>query len=98
MTAFVTVVAGLATWALARQGLHVGASGLVFGYFGYLVMRGVVEKTMISVVIAVAVAVTYGGLLYGVLPNQTAISWEGHLFGFAAGLLAARWRIHSTSR
>ncbi|MFK8029968.1 MAG: rhomboid family intramembrane serine protease [Gammaproteobacteria bacterium] len=97
VTAFVTVIAGLGTWALAREGLHLGASSLVFGYFGYLVMRGLVERTFISVVVAAVVAVTYGGLLYGVLPNQTGISWEGHLFGFLAGLLAARWRIHLNS-
>lgn len=94
VSAFVAVVAGLATWILARQGLHVGASGLVFGYFGYLVARGVVERTPIALGIALVVAVTYSGLLYGVLPNQTGISWEGHLFGFLAGVLGARWRIH----
>jgi membrane associated rhomboid family serine protease len=47
------------------------------------------------VFVAVLVAATYGGLLYGVLPNQRGISWEGHLFGFFAGALAARWRIHT---
>ena len=94
VTVFVTIFAGLATWALARTGLHVGASSLVFGYFGYLVMRGFVERTPLALVIAVVVAVTYGGLLYGVLPNEKGVSWEGHLFGFLAGMLAARWRIH----
>lgn len=94
VTLFVTIIAGLATWALARSGLHVGASGLIFGYFGYLLMRGFVERTPIAVIVALVVAATYGGLLYGVLPNQSGISWEGHLFGFLAGTLAARWRIH----
>lgn len=97
VTVFVTIVAGLATWMLARKGLHVGASSLVFGYFGYLLMRGFVERTPSAVIIAVLVAATYGGLLYGVLPNQPGISWEGHLFGFLAGALAARWRIHLDS-
>ncbi len=94
VTVFITIVAGLATWWLARSGLHVGASSLVFGYFGYLLMRGFVERTPASIIMAVLVAATYGGLLYGVLPNQRGISWEGHLFGFLAGALAARWRIH----
>ncbi len=94
VTVFVTIIAGLATWLLARNGLHVGASSLVFGYFGYLLMRGFVERTPSAVLVAVLVAATYGGLIYGVLPNQRGISWEGHLFGFLAGALAARWRIH----
>ena len=94
VTVFVTIIAGFATWILARSGLHVGASSLVFGYFGYLLMRGYVERTPVAIIVALIVAATYGGLLYGVLPNQRGISWEGHLFGFLAGALAARWRIH----
>ncbi len=94
VSAVVIIVGGMATWLLARTGLHVGASGLVFGYFGYLVMRGWVERTPMAVVVALLVAITYSGLLYGLLPGQRGISWEGHRYGFLAGMLAARWRVH----
>ncbi len=96
VTACIILVGGAATWLLARSGLHVGASGLVFGYFGYLVMRGWVERTPAAVMVALLVAITYSGLLYGILPSQKGISWEGHLCGFLAGMLAARWRVHLT--
>jgi membrane associated rhomboid family serine protease len=98
VTVFVAVVGGLATWLFARTGNHIGASGLVFGYFGYLVARGIVERTPKGIIIAVLVTLFYSGLLWGVLPGKKGISWEGHLFGFIAGLIAARWRIHVGSQ
>ncbi|MEM7083357.1 MAG: rhomboid family intramembrane serine protease [Pseudomonadota bacterium] len=94
VTLFVTVLAGIATWALARPGLHIGASLLVFGYFGYLIVRGWVERTPMAIVTALMVASLYGGMLYGVLPTRPGVSFEGHLFGAVAGFLAARWRLH----
>lgn len=93
VTAFVIVLGGMATWALGRPGDHVGASALVFGYFGFLIGRGWTERTPLAVVIAAAVTILYGGLLIGVVPNSRGISWEGHLFGLIAGFAAARWRI-----
>ncbi len=98
VTALIALVGGSATWLLAGSGLHVGASGLVFGYFGYLVMRGWVERTPAAVVVALLVAITYSGLLYGILPSQKGISWGGHLYGFLARMLAARWRVQLTAK
>lgn len=95
VSVFVTLVAGLVTWCVAREGLHVGASSLIFGYFGYLLGRGYVERTPKALIIAVIVVIFYGGLIWGVLPTQRGISWEGHLFGALAGFLAARTRIHT---
>ena len=78
-------------WLVGRSALHVGASGLVFGYFGYLVARGVYERSIWSVVIALAVILIFGwGILFGVLPNGGLVSWEGHLCGLIAGVLVAR--------
>ncbi len=87
---FIVVVGGLAVWLLGRSAIHVGASGLVFGYFGYLVASGWYDRRPGTIVAAVAVVVLYGGLLLGVLPTKSFISWEAHLFGLIAGVLAAR--------
>ena len=88
-TGIITVVAGLATWLLARSGNHIGASILVFGYFGFLLGMAWFERSVKSIGIAVLVAVVYGGLIWGVVPTDSGVSWEGHLFGAIAGVGAA---------
>lgn len=87
---FVIVCGGIALWLFGRSAYHIGASGLVFGYFGYLVARGWYERSLSSILIALATLFFYGGLVWGVLPTNTYISWEGHLFGLLAGIVAAR--------
>ncbi len=87
---FVTVTGGAAVWLFGRSAYHIGASGLIFGFFGYLVGRGWYERSLSSILIALATLFFYGGLVWGVLPATTYISWEGHLFGLLAGILAAR--------
>ena len=90
-TAVIVVVAGLGVWLLGRSdSVHIGASGLVFGYLGFLLLRGVFERSLLAIILAVITGVLYGGLIFGVLPGQCGISWEGHLFGFLGGVLAAR--------
>ena len=87
---FVVVLGGLLVWLVGRPAVHIGASGLVFGYFGYLVAQGWYERSFVSIVVAVAVLLLYGSIIFGVLPQAGFISWEGHLFGLVAGVLAAR--------
>ncbi len=90
-TVFITLVGGAALWIVGRDAIHVGASGLVFGYFGYLIARAWYTRSFVSIVVAVLVTVVYGGILLGVLPFfQEGVSWEGHLTGLVAGILAAR--------
>ena len=88
----VIVCGGAALWLVGRTGYHVGASGLIFGYFGYLVARAWYERSLRSIVIALVTVILYGGLILGVLPTSALISWEGHLCGLLAGILAARWQ------
>ncbi len=88
-TAVIALGAGLATWLMARSGIHIGASILVFGYFGFLLGMAWFERSVKSIGIAVVVAVAYGGLIWGVLPTNSGVSWEGHLFGVIAGVFAA---------
>jgi membrane associated rhomboid family serine protease len=86
----VIVVSGLGVWFLAAPGsVTVGASGLIFGYFGYLLARGFVERRVSDVVIGVLVGVLYGTMIFGALPGQPGISWQAHLFGLIGGAMAA---------
>ena len=77
-------------WLVARASFHVGASGVVFGYFGYLLARGWYEHTFKSILIAIVALVLYGGVLLGLAPTSSEIAWEGHLAGFLVGILGAR--------
>jgi membrane associated rhomboid family serine protease len=91
VTAGIVAFGGLGVWLIGRSGtVHVGASGLIFGYFGYLLAAGWVERSVVAVVRALAVAALYGSILWGVLPTRAGISWEGHLCGLLAGILIAR--------
>ena len=87
---FVIIFGGLLVWLVGRPAVHIGASGLAFGLFGYLVARGWYERSFASILIAVIVVILYGGMILGILPQGGFVSWEGHLFGLIAGILAAR--------
>lgn len=90
VTAAAVLVGGLGVWLVGGPGtVHVGASGLVFGYLGYLFLRGYWERSPSAILVAAAAAVLYGGVLWGLLPLVHGVSWEGHLFGFAGGATAA---------
>ena len=86
----ISVLAGVVLWLFGRTAIHIGASVLVFGLIGFLVCAGFFEKRLLSAIIAIGVAVTYGStLLSGVLPTNSGVSWEGHLFGALAGGVVA---------
>ena len=90
VTAVTMIVSGTGVWLFgAPNTVSIGASGLVFGYFGYLLLRGYFDRSFNSIAIAILVALFYGGMFLGVLPQGNGISWEAHLFGFAGGALAA---------
>jgi membrane associated rhomboid family serine protease len=91
----VTIVAalcsGLGTWLFGAPGtLHIGASGVVFGYFGFLVTRAYFERNLGSLAVAMLVVSLFGGMIWGILPIQVGISWEGHLFGLLGGMVASK--------
>lgn len=91
VTVLAALVGGLGTWLIGHgNSVHIGASGLVFGYFGFLLLRGYFERSVVAIAFSIIVFMLYGSLIWGVLPNQPGISWEGHLFGFAGGVIAAK--------
>jgi membrane associated rhomboid family serine protease len=100
VTLFVIVVGGLLTWLVApshetiqgqlRPLVTVGASGVVFGYATYLFTRGFFERSLIDFVAGLVVGVVWGGaLVYSVIPHNNGVSWQGHVCGAIAGVLAA---------
>ncbi len=82
---------GLLSWTLGAPGsIHVGASGVIFGYLGFLMVAGWYARTVGSMLLSVTVTAVWGGLVFGVLPSEVGVSWQGHLGGFVGGVLAAR--------
>jgi membrane associated rhomboid family serine protease len=101
VTILSAVVSGLGIWLLGPENsVHVGVSGVVFGYLGYLLLRGYFERSITSIVLAVLALIFYGGMIFGLLPFQRGVSWLGHIFGFLGGGLAAyllaERRIHTS--
>ncbi len=91
VTVITMLVGGLGTWVFGAPGsVHIGASILIFGYLGFLLFRGYFQKDFRSIVISVLVGFLYGGLVWGILPADPRISWQGHLFGFIGGFISAR--------
>lgn len=91
VTLTVLLISGLGTWLFGRDAIHLGASGLVFGYIGFLIVNVYTAGlTLIPIAIAALVFWLYGAQLWSILPSskEEAISWEGHLFGFIGGAVA----------
>ena len=90
VTAVVIVVGGLGTWLIAPAGtVTVGASGVVFGYATYLFTRGVFDRSWVDGLIGIVVAVVWGGALLASVVPHAGVSWQGHVCGAVAGVLAA---------
>ena len=86
------VASGAFVWVLSPPGsLTLGASGVVFGWLTYLLVRGFFSRSAGQIALAVLVFVLYGGILWGVLPGTVGVSWQGHLGGAVGGALAAWW-------
>lgn len=97
VTGITALSSGLGAWLTTLPGQHiVGASGIVFGFFGYLALRTWFTDDLLRKIIYFAIGlfifVTYGAsMIFGMLPQTNDISWQGHLFGFAGGIVAAWW-------
>lgn len=90
VTATVWLVSGIGVWLLGGANtVVVGASGLAFGWLAYIIVRGVFTRSLVQLALGLVILVVYGGLLWGVLPGASGVSWQAHLFGAVGGILAA---------
>ncbi len=86
----IIIISGFFTWLLGRRGVHIGASGLIMGYFGYLLARAYFGFSGTTIILAGICIYYFGGLIGSIFPGAKCnVSWDGHLFGMLAGVLVA---------
>jgi membrane associated rhomboid family serine protease len=89
VTLTIWLTSGIGVWLTGAEGVTVGASGIVFGWLAFLLVRGIFNRSFGQLAVAVVLLAYWGGTLFGVLPGSPGISWQGHLFGALGGVLAA---------
>jgi len=94
-TLMIALLSGLIVWVIGRFAYHVGASMIIFGFFGFLVFRALYQRTLSTVLVAILIVFLYGGIIWGIFPQQAYISWEGHLAGLISGILTAKFTVKS---
>lgn len=87
-TILITIMAGSLVWLFGRRGNHIGASGLIAGYFGYLISAAIQQPTITAIFCGIIALYYFGGILTSLFPSEEKTSWEGHLFGFLSGIAA----------
>ena len=92
--ATIWVLSGIGVWLLGRPGFHIGASGLTHGLFFFLLVVSMLRRDRRSIALMMMASLLFGGMFWGVLPSEENVSFEYHLFGGSAGVLAALlfWR------
>jgi len=87
VTFLLIILSGAGTWLFGRRGIHIGASGVIAGYFGFVLVSAYGQPTFASLFCAGVALYYFGGILLSLLPSEERVSWEGHLIGFIAGLV-----------
>lgn len=98
VNAVIVLLGGGLVWIFGATAIQIGALGLVFGWFGFLMARGLLDRSFVALGMALLVGALYGSMIWGVLPTQPGVSWEAHLFGALAGAVAAfaiRTEVHA---
>lgn len=86
---FIYLASGILVWIFGRENYHIGASGLVYGMAFFIFFSGVFRKNMQSIALSLLIVFIYGSIVWGILPIDVKISWEGHLMGAICGFLSA---------
>ncbi len=97
VTLIAMIGSGMMAWVFGAPGsVHIGASGVIFGYLGFLMLSGWFARSFGSIALSILVIVLWGGMVVGVIPGTNGVSWQAHLGGLIAGISAARY--YRTSR
>jgi len=88
VTTTIILLSGIGTWLVGRKGVHVGASGVIMGYWSYLLLNGYRQGTGFTIALALICVYYFGSMVLNLFPEDAKSSWEMHAFGFAAGLAA----------
>ncbi len=83
------VLTGLLVWIFGRESYHIGMSGVIYGLTSFLMISGFLTKNIRIAGISLLVIFLYGSLIWGIFPQTTNVSWEGHFFGFFIGIVLA---------
>ena len=83
---------GLGTWVIGRPNIHIGASSIIYGLIVYLLAAGWWMRGWRPVVVALIVLFLYAGAIFGLVPHDPQVSWEGHLAGAIFGWFVAKWQ------
>lgn len=86
VSTMIIILDGIAVWLFARKGNHMGASGLVAGYFGFMLIFAYKTASIVSIILAIVILYYFGGIILSLFPTDAKTSWEAHLFGFLAGI------------
>lgn len=86
VTLLITLLSGTAIWCFANYGLHIGASAVITGYWGFLVCNLYQQLTPITLILAALSIYYFAGIFLGIFPKEKGVSWQGHLFGLLAGI------------
>ncbi|HEX4705838.1 MAG TPA: rhomboid family intramembrane serine protease [Pseudonocardiaceae bacterium] len=98
VTASIWVISGLGVWLISPGNVvTIGASGVAFGWLMFLLVRGLFNRSVGQIVVALVLVFYWGSVLWGLLPGRTDVSWQGHLFGALAGVLCA-WLVAKANR
>jgi membrane associated rhomboid family serine protease len=89
VTIMITLLSGSLTWLLGRRAFHIGASGVIMGYWGFLLFEAFITRSVLAIVLAVLCLYYFAGLFTSIFPQEERTSWEGHLFGLVSGIAVA---------
>lgn len=92
ISVIIIILSGIFTWLGGRRGIHIGASGLIMGYWAYLLAFAYWSSSSVGIIVGIIAIYYFGSLAANLLPTEERVSWEGHIYGFIAGLIAAAWQ------
>jgi len=87
----IILLSGSGTWIFGSYGIHAGASGLVMGLWSFLITQALIKRSVVSISIAVAIFILYGGFAFIILDVREHISWSSHFYGITAGIIVAKF-------